>query len=461
MISNVVSRMFLFFFIMYTARYLGAENFGVLSFAIAFTGIFGVFCDIGMNTLTTREVARNESLALKYFENITLIKVIFSIAMVVIIVLALKVLTIPKQTFVVVLIITLSIIFSSFTGLFNSIFQAAEKMEYISVGQILNSIFMLIGALFAIKQKLDVVSFAYIYVIVNGIILAYSSVICFKKFFIPRIRIDLKFWTYVIRSALPFGLSSLFIIIYFQIDSIMLALMKDNSAVGFYSAAYKLLTVLIFIPSAVTSSLYPVFSKLHLTSKNSLIRYYKVSLKLMLIISIPISIGTTLLAEEIITWIYGNSYIQSVYALKILIWATIPIFTGHVFGTILNSINKQASHTKITIWGTIVNLVLNFILIPKFSYIGAGVATVITEMMVQTLLYYNICKYLSKVEMKKMVLIPFISAIPMSLFILYFKNSNLYALVFTSIIIYFTCLYIMKGITKDEVKIITSLKSSY
>jgi len=60
--SQVVSYAIGFFFVMYTARYLGAEGFGVLSFALAFTGIFGVFADLGLRQLTVREVARGESL---------------------------------------------------------------------------------------------------------------------------------------------------------------------------------------------------------------------------------------------------------------------------------------------------------------------------------------------------------------------------------------------------------------
>jgi len=74
--SQVVSYVIGFFFVMYTARYLGAEGFGILSFALAFTGIFGVFADLGLRQLTVREVARDKSLAGKYLGNIAAMKVI-------------------------------------------------------------------------------------------------------------------------------------------------------------------------------------------------------------------------------------------------------------------------------------------------------------------------------------------------------------------------------------------------
>ena len=70
LISQIIGRVLSFFYIMYTARYLGAEGFGILSFALAFTGIFGVFADLGLSTLTIREVVRDKSSANKYIENV-------------------------------------------------------------------------------------------------------------------------------------------------------------------------------------------------------------------------------------------------------------------------------------------------------------------------------------------------------------------------------------------------------
>jgi len=165
--SQVVSYILGFFFIMYTARYLGAEGFCVLSFALAFTGIFGVFADLGLQPLTVREVARDKSLAGKYLGNIAVMKVILVIVTFGLIALFINLLGYPEQTIKVVYLVVLSIIFGAFSGMFYSIFQAYEKMEYQSVGQILSSALMLSGALFAISRGFGVVGFASIYFLVH------------------------------------------------------------------------------------------------------------------------------------------------------------------------------------------------------------------------------------------------------------------------------------------------------
>ena len=74
--SDIITKILGFFYIMYIARYLGAEGFGVLSFALAFTGIFSMFIDLGMHQLIIREVARDRSLARKYLANVALLETI-------------------------------------------------------------------------------------------------------------------------------------------------------------------------------------------------------------------------------------------------------------------------------------------------------------------------------------------------------------------------------------------------
>lgn len=142
-----------------TARIATETGAGQWGSALAFTGIFGVFSDLGLSTLTVK----------------------------------------------VVYLVALSVIFSAFSGMFNSVFQAFEKMEYVSVGRILSSALMLGGALFAISHGFSVVGFASIYFIVSAVGLGYSFVVCAWKFAKPKVEVDWSFWKPTMKEALPFG----------------------------------------------------------------------------------------------------------------------------------------------------------------------------------------------------------------------------------------------------------------
>lgn len=379
LLSDIISKAFGFFYVMYTARYLGAEEFGILSFALAFTGIFGVFTDLGLQQLTVREVARYKSLASKYLGNIAVIKLTLVVITFSLIALTINFLGYPEKTIRVVYLVALAVISNAFINMFNSIFQAFERMEFISVGRIINSSLMLFGALYAIKQGFDVVGFAFIYFIVSLIVLVYSFIVSVWKFVRPKIEVDWSFWKTTLKEALPFGLSGIFIMIYYWTDSVMLSLMKGDEVVGWYNAAYRLALILLAIPVIINTAIFPVMSRYYNTSQNSLELMCEKYFKIMLIIGIPIGTGTTLLADRIILLIFGKEYMKSIIVLKILIWGIVFTFANAAFVKLFESINKQIIVTKVTGIAAVLNVVLNSLLIPNFSYIGASIATVITE----------------------------------------------------------------------------------
>ena len=446
---------------MYTARYLGAEGFGILSFALAFSGIFGIFSDLGLRTLTVREVARDKSLAGKYLGNIAVIKIILGIVTIGLIAIAINLLGYPLQTIKVVYLISLSIVFNAFSEMFYSIFQAYEKMEYQSFGQILSSVLMLAAALFAISENFDVIGFASIYFAVSVIILGYAFVVCAWKFVLPKIEIDLDFWKAAIKEALPFGLTGIFVMVYYWIDSVMLSIMQGNEAVGWYNAAYRLIMVLLFIPSILNMVIFPAMSRFFVTSKESLRFAYEKYFKYMAIVGIPLGVGTTLLADKIVLLIFGAEYTNSVIALQILVWSSVFIFLSGAFGRLLEVSNHQMTITKITAICMLENVVLNIIVIPKYSYIGASIATVITEftalilcIIMSSKIGYKISKN-NKVDVLKALF----ASLVMGLLIIALKDLNSAFLILISGAMYVSGLHLLKVFNKDDVTLLMLIKN--
>ena len=381
-LSQIITIIFGFLYIIYIARYLGTSGFGILSFALAFTGIFVILVDLGLNMLTVREVSRNKSLAGKYLGNTILIKIILSLITLLLIFSVVKIIKYPQETINVVYLIGFSLIFGSFSGIFNSIFQANEKLEYQSLGQIINSFLMFAGVLIAIHYGLGLYAFASIYLIVSMTVLIYSSFVCIWKFALPKIEIDPNFWRFLILEALPFGLTSIFVLIYYYMDTVMLSILITNSyeIIGWYSAAYTLVMPLSFVPSIFFSSVFPVMSNFYGKSEQSLKFAFERSIKYMAIFGIPIATGITVLANKIILLIYGETYFPSVIALQILIWSVPLIFIDSSFAYLFSSINKQATVAKIMGIVAFFNILLNIKLIPLYSYIGASIVMVVSDL---------------------------------------------------------------------------------
>lgn len=456
--ANVISKVFGFFYIMYTARYLGTEVFGFLTFALAFTGIFGVFTNMGLGTLMVREVAKDKSLVEKYLGNITIIKLILAISTFGIIALLINFLNYPEQTIKVVYLIALSVIFNSFSEMFYSIFRAYEKMEYQSLGQILSSALMLSSALFAISQGFNVIGFASIYFIVSVIILAYSFVLYILKFAKLKIEIDWDFWKQCIKKAWPMGGMAICIMIYFRIDAVMLSLMKGDVAVGLYGAAYRLSEISVIIPSMFIASLYPIMSKYHKGNKNSFIKTYEKSVKYLFSLALPMALTVTLLAKPIINLIYGNEFAGSVRALQILIWASAIMYVNWVLGTTFVTANRQMVNFKIAIVAAILNIVLNLLLIPKYSYLGASAATVATEAFGFFVGIFFLNKLGYKINIVNIYLPPLVASFAFGITEIILLNMNIDILIVLAICIIIYGLVIYKlGITKDDKQLIKKI----
>jgi len=455
--ANIISKALSFFYIIYAARYLGAEGFGILSFALAFTGIFVVFTDLGLKLLIVREVARDKSLAGKYLGNIVLIKIFLVMITFGLIAIIINLLGYPEQTIKIVYIIALTVIFNTFTGMFDSIFQAFEKMEYQSLGQILHSILMFSGVLFAISQKFSIVGFASIYFLASVIVLGYSFIVCVREFVLPKIEINWGFWKSMIKTALPFSLTIIIAGMFFNIDIVMLSTMKGNEFAGWYKAATNLVFFINTIAVSFIYAIFPIMSKLFVSDKTTLKTAIEKSSKYLFILALPISVGIFLLADRFILLIYGAEFAYAGIALRILSLYLPLRVISHVTGWTLASIDREPLRTLSAGIALCLNVCLNFIFIPVYGIAGAGIATVISQLLLFNLYFYFVGKYFHKLPLYDIILKPCISCIIMILFLLTFIRVNLFILVILSAIIYFVILWILKTFDSEDKNILNNL----
>lgn len=288
----------------------------------------------------------------------------------------------------------------------------------------------------------------------------YCIIICIWKFTRFKIEYDKHFWKSNFVEALPFGLTGISVMLYTYIDSVLLSIIKGNEVVGWYNAAYRLVLFLVFIPITINTTIFPVMSKFHLTSQDFLKLMNEKYFKFMIIIGIPIGTTTTLLADKIIILIFGTGYTQSITALQILIWTLVFTFGGASFVRLLEATQRQLVLSKITGISVILNLLLNLILIPKFSLIGACIATVLTEIFLVSVVF-RICYQLGYgIKIKKIStdLFKIIFASLIMGFIIYcIKDLNLLLILIVSILVYFPLLYLVGGIDKVDIKIIKEM----
>ncbi|MCK4252421.1 flippase [candidate division WOR-3 bacterium] len=436
------------------ARCFGDVAFGKYSFALAFTALFAVLMDLGFNQLTIREVARDKTLAKKYMGNILIIKLLLSIIFFVLVVAAVNLMHYPSDTKTIVYIFGASTVLGSFSQLFRAIFHAFEKMEYDSLLTIIRQIIVVSIGLTLLFLGYDLIQVVSVYLIGGVINVVFSFIVTVKKFAKPKFEIDITFWKRTIITAIPFSLTVVFISIFDKIDIVMLSMMIGDAPVGWYNAAYMLVASLIVIPGVFLGAIYPVLSKFYVSSVDSLKITYEKSFRYLFIIAFPIGVGTTLLADKIILLIYGDGFVHSIIALRILIWLFVLSCANWLLSVVLQSINRQAILALFTGICAIFNVVSNLFFIPRMSYVGASITTIATESILFMLFFYAISKYLYRLSLFKIIMKPTIVGIVMGITIYYMASINLFVTVIIASAVYFAVLAVIGEITKEDIQLI-------
>ncbi len=466
-VSQVLNSVLSFFLLIYVARYLGEHDFGKYSFAISFTSLFVIFANFGINNLIIREIARNKQLTKCYLINSVLIKFILSILTLGLIIIIINSMDYSQDTKQLVYIFGIYAILTSFVILFKSALQAHEMMEYVSIIVILDKMVLLAVVLLALFYGYGLIELAYVYVFsgIFSVLLSAALVLInlmpmMKKPIIDKGSIQLSIWKTLIAKSTPFGLNDFLASMFFQIDTIMLSILRDNQTTGIYNAAYNPLLALNIIPIVYINAIYPVMSRLFMNSTNSLDKLLKLSIKYIAIIAFPVAIGCFILADRFIELFYVEQFSASVNAFMILSFFIPLRWISSITGTFLTSTDRQNFRTFGVGLSALFNVILNLILIPKLGYIGASISTVVSEILLYLVFLYFVNTYHDTSTFHKYYIKPFIASTFMGLILFIFQYSPLYMLIPVACVFYFVILLILNTFTEDDKQMIIILFSN-
>ena len=389
--AELVTKFLGFLLVIYIARVLGEVEFGKYSFALAFTLLFAFFSDFGLSQLTIHEVANRKEDAQKYLGTVSAIKVILSVLTIALVVVAINLLEYPYEIVIAVYIAGAYAVANSFNTFLCSFYRAFEQMEYELITRVMEKAIIFSLAIIFLLLGYGFIAVISAFLIGSLIRLVVSLLFVTTKFIRPQLNFDRSFLRTLCIQALPFGLTTLFVVIYFKIDTVMLSMMVGDSAVGLYNASYNIIEALIaLVAGSFGGVIFPILSKNFTKSPERIRKLYLQSFQIVLIVGILIFIFVQIFNFYIIELLYGPAYQISALVLQIQIIAFLIICVSTVTSTLLNSASMQRIVAIGTCFGALLNVGLNYILIPQYSLFGAAWATVLTELFgFSVYLYYS------------------------------------------------------------------------
>ena len=457
-ISQVIVNLCAFFWTIAIARYLGVNDYGILSFAISFTVLLGMGTDIGMATFTTREISKEKSLTNKFLNNVIPFKVILSVLLFIFTALILILLGYDWLTIEVSLIISIETILLCMLKFFAGVFQAHENVKINSIGDMIASLLLLSFTILTIFFDLGLKAIAMSYTLAYFIYMIIMTYEIIKHYGVPKFEFDLPFWIDTAKKSIPFGLSIFFYTVYFSIDVVMVQMMAGDYATGLYNSVYKIVSVFAAFYVIYQYVIFPLMSKLYAEDTNLLKVSFEQSFKYSLLILLPLSIGVYLYSDYIINLIYSSQYALASPAMQILIWTVVFLFINGVATSLLNSIGKEVSVTKIYVVAAVFNIVLNYFMIPVLSYNGAAITTVLSEILILILMMYSISKteYKPDLSLLKTIVKLIVCGIILAI-VLHLINVSLWLAIPIGFVVYLLALLITRTIDDTDKYIINEL----
>ncbi|MEK7158486.1 MAG: flippase [Patescibacteria group bacterium] len=387
----IVQKILSLVYFTYLARQIGDANLGRYTAAIAFVSIFSIFADFGLGPVLIREGARDLSRLPKVLSQMLSLKLLLSAGTILISVVAIQVLSVGSQydfyDQLLVYIALLFVIFDSFTFTFYSVFRAVQRMHYEAVGILgYQFIILLLGGLLISRH-------APIHLLLGVITLSSAANFFFSGWLViskARLNVTLEWNKEIFKKllllAIPFALAGIFFKLNGSVDSIMIKSLVGNRPNGWYNLAFKLATALTVLPGAFATSLFPAMSHAFISDRPRLVRLFEQAMVYLLAMSLPIAIGTFVLAKPLIEGLlYSVAWSRSVPALQIFMVGLVFVFLNYPVGNFLMAANKQVRNTVNMGIALLVNIILNFLLIPWYGYLGAATAAVVSSILVVAL----------------------------------------------------------------------------
>ncbi|MGO8975298.1 MAG: flippase [Steroidobacteraceae bacterium] len=360
------------------ARYLGLTQYGILSFAISFVALFGTMSTLGLDSIVVRHLVTGGADSNEILGTAFVLRLLGGMLAPLLAIGSIHFME-PNDPITVLLVNVLSVglIFQAFDTI--DVYFQAQVQSKVTVWA-KNAAFLAASGIrvFLVYAKAPLWTFAVAQVTELALgALALTAMYRWRGGRVSIWRARRSRAIQLLQQSWPVILTGMAIMVYLRIDMVMLKFMQGDAAVGLYATATRISEVWYFIPVAIVSSVSPAIIR---AKDNPIIYYERIGklFSLMSLIALVIGSGVALSSHWIIHTLYTEAFRGAAPVLAVHVWASLFVFLGVAQGPWDVSQNLLKLGFYRTLAGAVVNVLLNLVLIPKYSAMGAAIATVIS-----------------------------------------------------------------------------------
>lgn len=449
-VANIIGQLVAFISITYYSGVLQKDNYGMITLAQQFVLFFTTVVLFGIQTFGTKLVVKKEK---EYQE---LVSELFSFRLVIAVIcffisFGISFFDSHDSRFPLILILWSLVLIPTSIN-FDWFFSGIQDMKHNAVYNLVKTVVPAVIIFVFVRNIND------IYVVPVAMCIGVSCGAIYYILILRRHNIKLKFkFNYKLfrnyfLMGLPFLLSGLLSMVNGNIDKLILGF-NDYGALGVYQAAYNFINFIVTFIGVIFLTLFPYIVRAHIEGREKIKKILQLVCRVVLMVTIPISIGGLLLANEIITSFYGSQYIGAVVPLRILMGYIFILSIREVYAYSLNAFGLEKKYLKVVGISASLNFLLNLIFIPIYGYVAAAIITTCTEI-INLILMRRYIRKIAKFNDVKEVIVVLIPALIMGIFILVIKQYilNVFVVIIIAIAIYFVAVLLLRIVNIKELK---------
>ena len=456
--ANVIGSLASYLVVVLIARHLGAASFGIYTFAIAYAGFFVTIPNFGIDRILIRQISRDKKLTSEHLMTAGSIRLALLVVGLVIGIVVTKLLKYPASTQLAVLVLGLSLSANLFSELFRSVFYAFEAMPAESVMRAFGRTITVVAVAVAVYSGLGLFEVAVAILLTSLLEATAYGLSAHKRFGLHWV--DLKFGKgkEMVVASLPLAINTVLVVAYFRLSVVVLTTLKGALAAGWFGAAFTFIQLLQLVSASVAGVALPILSRQQRQSQDQLLASLKKATYYLLLLAGPVSLVISFMARNLILTVYGPQFMPAVEALRLLIWASVFMFIGSIYGTALISLDKQRGLIAIGAIAVVVNLTTNFLAIPRWSYMGATLATLVTEASVAVLAYLLVSRILKGLSIHSLMLKPAAVTLVMAITMYMIGDWNWILQAIVATLVYVLAVVLIGAVQREDWQMLTVLK---
>lgn len=392
---QIANYVFPFITVPIVSRIIGPDKFGVISFASSFVTYFTILINFGFDLSATRAISANRNNIEernKIFNQVVLAKILLFSASVVLFTIALF--TVPqlsneKEVAVFSFLLCLSWVITP-----NWLYQGMQELSRVAIFNLVTKVIFTVIILLVVKQKNDYIWQPLAISIAQIVVGVYSFAYALKRYHITLSMSKLQPVLQLLWKEKVIFFSMVVINLYTTTNVVLLGFLQSEEQVGFYSAGYRLIVIiqsLISIP--LSQAMFPFIGSAFAQSRERGLDVVRQMLPVVTFLTFGAAVILWLFGPLIIMVLYGHKFEPSILVFRILAFIPVVIGWSNIFGiqTMIN-LKMDKLFFRITAIGAVSSILLNFLLVTRFGFVGTAMSWVLTEIFITLCMYFVLSK---------------------------------------------------------------------